>query len=69
MEYPIKKVELESPKAINIFMIGIDGLRDDMITPEITPNIYRFAKESLWFRGNRSGGNATRFGIFISFTV
>jgi membrane-anchored protein YejM (alkaline phosphatase superfamily) len=67
VEYPIKKVELESPKAINIFMIGIDGLRDDMITPEITPNIYRFAKESLWFRGNRSGGNATRFGIFTLF--
>jgi len=31
-----------------------DGLRPDRITPELTPNLWRFAKGGVWFRQSRS---------------
>jgi len=69
LNYPLSNIEIEtnSSELKNIFIIGIDGFRNDLITPETTPNIYKFAKKSLWFRNNVSGGNATRFGIFTLF--
>jgi len=71
LNYPLSNIEIEietnSSELKNIFIIGIDGFRNDLITPETTPNIYKFAKKSLWFRNNISGGNATRFGIFTLF--
>jgi membrane-anchored protein YejM (alkaline phosphatase superfamily) len=67
VNYPLSKIEIKNPQKVNIFIIAIDALRGDMITPETAPNIYSFAKDSLYFKENRSGGNATRFGIFTLF--
>jgi membrane-anchored protein YejM (alkaline phosphatase superfamily) len=67
INYPLKELEIKNPNPKNIFIIGIDALRNDLITPETAPNIYKFAQESLWYTNNISGGNATRFGIFTLF--
>ena len=31
-----------------------DGLRPDRVTPELTPNLWRFAESGLWYRESRS---------------
>ncbi|MCW5588304.1 MAG: sulfatase-like hydrolase/transferase [Legionellales bacterium] len=54
-------------KLPNIFIIGIDAWRFDSLTPEITPNIARFAQQSIEFKQHFSGGNATLPGLFSLF--
>jgi membrane-anchored protein YejM (alkaline phosphatase superfamily) len=67
IRYPLKPIKIQNPKTPNIFIFGIDALRLSIISPEVTPNIYKFAKESINFKHNISGGNNTRFGLFSIF--
>ncbi|MBI5847778.1 MAG: sulfatase-like hydrolase/transferase [Nitrospirae bacterium] len=48
----------------NIVVVVLDGLRFDMLDEEVMPNLSAFAKESIVYADNYSGGNGTRFGIF-----
>ncbi len=67
INYPLNPIKIENSKRPNIFIFGIDALRRQSITKEITPNIKAFADENICFCNNISGGNNTRFGMFSIF--
>ncbi|TAL15876.1 DUF3413 domain-containing protein [bacterium] len=65
LKYPLEKLSPPSPgKKPNIMLIMVDSWRGDALDPAVTPNIWRFAKDSLVFENHVSSGNATRFGVF-----
>ena len=35
-------------------LMVVDGLRADLVTPDLTPHLHRHAERSRWFRGHRS---------------
>lgn len=43
-----------APSADRIVICVFDGLRPDFVTPELTPNLARFATQGSWFREARS---------------
>ena len=70
LDYPKHKLLFkEQNDSLNIVFIVLDCWRFDMLTKEITPNIYQFIKEKniLKFNKHYSGGNGTRIGIFTLF--
>lgn len=64
LNYPLSELKGEKIKRYNIIFIVADGFRYDMLTPDITPNLYQFGKENIILENHFSGGNGTRFGIF-----
>lgn len=48
----------------NILLLVVDGLRFDMLDPQVMPNTWRLSREAWVFQDHNSTGNATRFGIF-----
>lgn len=48
----------------NVLIVVIDSWRRDMLDPEVTPELARFARRSRRFDDHVSGGNGTRFGVF-----
>ncbi|MEK7765487.1 MAG: DUF3413 domain-containing protein, partial [bacterium] len=48
----------------NILIVPVESLRADAFTPEIMPNLTRFARDCRVFRNHFSGGNLTRAGLF-----
>jgi len=67
-DYPRQPLSLHEPdKKPNIVIIAIDSWRFDAMTKDITPNIYSFAQDNIYFKQHFSGGNATRMGIFTLF--
>jgi membrane-anchored protein YejM (alkaline phosphatase superfamily) len=48
----------------NVIMVAIEGMRYDMLTPEIMPNLHAWSKDRLVAVNHHSGGNASRYGIF-----
>ncbi|HPS94466.1 MAG TPA: DUF3413 domain-containing protein, partial [Deltaproteobacteria bacterium] len=65
LTYPVKPLEHKPMKQYpNIIWIVIDSWRFDMLSPEVTPNIFRFSRDALVFKNHHSGGNASRFGVF-----
>lgn len=42
------------PHADRVIVAVFDGLRPDMVTPELTPNIMRLIQRGIWFREARS---------------
>ena len=68
LNYPLKPLNLEKRKQYpNIIWILLDAWRRDAFNKELTPNIYKFSKKALVFTNHRSGGIATRFGVFSLF--
>jgi len=68
LHYPLEDLKFSTPaEPLNVLLIVIDSWRSDMLQPEITPNIWKFAAESWVFNQHFSAGNATRFGIFSLF--
>lgn len=65
LDYPNARpaMDPEGPRP-NILIVMIDCLRQDRLTEEHTPNVARFADDSLLFEDHLSGGNSTRYGIF-----
>ena len=43
-----------SPPADRVVVCVFDGLRADMVTPELTPNLVRLARRGVWHREARS---------------
>lgn len=68
LDYPKETLQFDKiQNRPNIIWIVIDSWRYDMITKDLTPNIYNFGKKALIFKNHYSGGNASRFGIFTLF--
>lgn len=72
IKYPLQPYTDQTPadaKNPNIILIGADALRTDMITEEIMPNTFRFAREyGMEFKNHFSGSNGTSQGLFSLFT-
>jgi len=65
LQYPLHKLNISSdPNKINIFIIASDAVRNSILNKQTAPNIEQFKKDSIVLQNHRSGGNATRFGIF-----
>jgi len=65
LNYPKNPMEQNhSVDKPNIIMIVIDAWRYDMLTKDVTPNIYQFSERATSFTNHYSGGNASRFGVF-----
>jgi membrane-anchored protein YejM (alkaline phosphatase superfamily) len=66
LRYPRQPLSFDpaGSKAPNIVLLVVDGLRFDMLRPEIMPNLFAFSREQLVFENHYSGGNGTRFGLF-----
>ncbi|PKN15998.1 MAG: hypothetical protein CVU66_02520, partial [Deltaproteobacteria bacterium HGW-Deltaproteobacteria-23] len=68
LRYPLEELKFSpTTKSLNVMLIVIDSWRYDMLNPDVTPNIWKFAGESSVFNDHYSAGNATRFGIFSLF--
>ncbi len=68
-KYPLQPLQCQSPdNKPNILFIISDGLRFDMLNPEVMPNWFALAQKSQQFENHISSGNATRFGIFGLFS-
>jgi phosphonoacetate hydrolase len=46
--------QTDRPTATRVIVAVFDGLRPDLVTPELTPNILRLAARGTWFRRARS---------------
>jgi membrane-anchored protein YejM (alkaline phosphatase superfamily) len=66
LNYPKKPLVMQEKKPLRpyIVMIAVEGFRYDMLDPEITPNLWKFARGNIIFKNHFSGGNGTRAGIF-----
>ncbi len=70
LNYPKHELKFKKQKdSLNIIVIVLDCWRFDMLTKEITPNIYKFSsRENIQkFNNHYSGGNGTRIGLFSFF--
>ena len=69
LNYPKRPLVMQERKRHlpNIVIIAVEGFRYDMLDPEITPNLWKFARGNIIFRNHFSGGNGTRAGIFSLF--
>ena len=65
LNYPLKPlVMVDRPNKINIFIFGVDSVKSTVVSPQTTPRLEAFKKDSLVLKNHYSGGNTTRFGIF-----
>ncbi len=61
------QVSADAPRPNLLFLVA-ESLRWDMLTPEIMPNLWRFAEQhGTRFTQHYSGGNGTRMGLFSLF--
>lgn len=68
LHYPREELKFANPpKPLNVLLIVIDSWRFDMLGPDVTPNIWKFAGDSQVFNQHYSASNCTRFGIFSLF--
>lgn len=67
MRYPLAPLETMQQKAPNIVWLTAESFRWDLLDPEITPNLWAFAKKSSTFKNHFSGGNRTRMGMMSMF--
>lgn len=66
LNYPKAPIKLDSSKnkRFNVLIITVEGLRFDMLNPEVMPHVWNFSKNAMVFKNHYSGGNGSRFGIF-----
>lgn len=68
LQYPLHPIKLKADAASpNIVWLACESLRWDMLTPEIMPNLWKFAQNNWRYTDHISGGNGTRWGIFTMF--
>ncbi len=59
--------DLKTNKKPNIYIFVIESLRNDYITKEIAPNLYKFKQENISFERSLSNANATHHSWFSLF--
>ncbi|GAB4489982.1 MAG: sulfatase-like hydrolase/transferase [Thermodesulfovibrionales bacterium] len=69
INYPKEPIRFDPSRdrRYNIVVLAVEGLRFDMLDPEVMPNTWKFSRRNLTFRNHYSGGNGSRFGIFSLF--
>ena len=68
LNYPLNPLQCDDGKGLNLLFIIVDSMRGSSLTPELAPNISRFAAErAVNFRNHYSGGNSSRMGMFSLF--
>ncbi|MGZ0655521.1 sulfatase-like hydrolase/transferase [Coraliomargarita sp. W4R53] len=69
VNYPLAEIKLGStPEPLpNIIILAAESFRWDLLDPEVTPNLWEFAKRSINLTNHYSGGNRTRMGMFSMF--
>jgi membrane-anchored protein YejM (alkaline phosphatase superfamily) len=67
VDYPQAKLAAASPKKMNVIMLVGESFRWDLLSPEITPNLWNFSNRAQRFEQHYSGGNRTRMGLFSMF--
>ena len=68
LNYPMNPLQCEQEQPLNLLLIVADSMRGSILTPELAPNISRFAREKgIDFRNHFSGGNSSRMGMFSLF--
>lgn len=68
LQYPLSPLQCEQGQPLNLLMIVADSMRGSVLTPELAPNISRFASEKgISYRNHFSGGNSSRMGMFSLF--
>ena len=69
LKYPLAPLKYHAPqRPLNIVWLVSESLRADMLTPEIMPNLWRFAQDQgIRYTQHFSGGNGTRVGVFGMF--
>jgi membrane-anchored protein YejM (alkaline phosphatase superfamily) len=65
LRYPLERpaVRPDGPRP-NILILVVESLRADMLSPEVMPFTWEFAKGGRRFLDHASGGSATRYGTF-----
>jgi len=68
LRYPLNPLQCAASEPFNLLFIIADSLRGDVVTPDLAPNISRFAADhGMDFRNHFSGGNSSRMGMFSLF--
>lgn len=65
----IENLDLKVEKKPNIYIFVIESLRNDFITEDIAPTLYKFKKDNINFERSLSNANATHqswFSLFYS---
>ncbi len=64
VNYPIEPIKFDRrANNLNILLVSVNNLRADVLTPDLMPNTYQFAKENLNFTNHYSSSN-DMLGIF-----
>lgn len=66
IQYPKNPMQCEpvSEEKPNIIMVVLESWRGDTMDENVSPNTYKLAQDSLWFKDHHSNGNVTTRGIF-----
>ncbi|PSW21044.1 DUF3413 domain-containing protein [Photobacterium sanctipauli] len=65
IRYPLEKMSFRDPGTQqNILVLMIDGLRSDMVKPEVMPYLSAFAEQNLNYTNHYSSGNDNDSGLF-----
>jgi len=68
LRYPLNPLQCGADEPFNLLFIIADSLRGGVVTPDLAPNISRFAADrGMDFRNHFSGGNSSRMGMFSLF--
>lgn len=64
LNYPRTALQCSIEKPLNIVMLVVDSMRADLLSPEVTPNLYQLQSEAISFQNHYSTSNSTRYGMF-----
>ncbi len=64
LNYPLSPLHCTPPATPNVLMLIVDSLRWDMLTADVMPETFAWARDATRFTRHYSTGNGTRFGIF-----
>jgi hypothetical protein len=68
LNYPLAPLRCAPrPRLLNVLLVVVDGMRPDVVTPQIAPRLDAFARGAIRFDGHYSGGSASRAGMFSIF--
>ncbi len=68
MHYPISFPNTgDNATKYNVLYIVLESWRFDTMTQDITPNIYKFSQDHMYFTNHNANANQTRHGIFSIF--
>lgn len=65
LDYPKAPIVFDAgAKRWNVLLVAVEGMRWDMVTPEVMPFLSHWSAGQIVCERNVSGGNASRYGIF-----